>query len=491
VSETLKEKATSGISWTAISQIGNQVLRVIIFILLARILSPEEFGLIGMVLAFTSYGVILLNFGFGTALIKEEGIDQEQWSTVFWFNLILGLFFVVLIWLVAPLISSFYNNPVLQGITYAIAITYLFYSLNILQNTKLTKEFNFKTLALVELISLIASGIVAIILAINGFGVWSLVIQQLSRSILETLILWIFEKWRPSFVFNWQKLKSLVGFSSNVFAMGTINHVTNNFDSLLIGKFEGEKMLGFYSRGYQLALTPVSNIGVIFAKVMFPTYSSIKDDKDRIERIYLLTNQAVAIAAFPLMIGLLFFADYLTYIVFGEKWMPMAFFFKLFSIIGLVASINSLVASMLWSVDKAKLCTYLELFRTIFKILGVSIGILWGAKGAAIGLTIGLVINFFPSLYFSGRPLEIGLQKQLVNIFMPLACSLLLFAGIHFIFHNLLSIDLYKVSWLSLSIMCCVVSYLGLMRIMRLEAFEQMKNTINSKLPIAKKILGS
>lgn len=421
-----KNKTVRSILWSVVSQVGRQMLLLIIGIILARLLSPEEFGLIAMVTVITSFALIFGELGFSAALVQKKDITQDILSSIFWLNLCAGILLTVVFIICAPLIARFYQEPVLIPLTILVSLNFTLSSLNIVQNTILTKSLDFRTISIVEIISVSISGLIAIVLAYMGFGVWSLAIQTVTISAITAILLWLLNDWRPKFVFKWSGVKDLLGFSSNLLGTNTLNYWARNIDYILIGRYLGSYPLGIYNRAYMVMLFPLQNVTRVIARVMFPSFSLIQDDKERIKKLHLRLTRIVALFTFPMMLGIFVTVEAFVLTIFGEKWVAMIPVLRILSLVGLVQSIIGLNGYIYLSQGKADLQFRLGLVFKSVVILGILIGLRWNIIGVAIGYAFAMLINLYPNVYFSGRLINLSFWELMVNLSGVYICAFIM-----------------------------------------------------------------
>jgi PST family polysaccharide transporter len=265
----LTTKTVQGVGWTGTSQFIRLLLQLGITAILARLLTPTDFGLLAMVVVFTNLVMIFRDFGLTAALIQRKGVTEEHLSSSFWINILTGLLLAFLLAALAPVIAYFYGEDRLTLIIIVLASTFFISSFGIVQTALFTKELNFKPLAVIEILAVAISGTIAVFMAFSGFGVWSLVWQQVISSFVIVISLWTLSSWRPKILFQWQRVKELLGFGLNLTGFSFVNYFNRNLDNLLIGKFLGSASLGFYNLAYQLLLFPLSNISSVIGRVMF------------------------------------------------------------------------------------------------------------------------------------------------------------------------------------------------------------------------------
>lgn len=299
---SIKGKVINGVKWTTLNQVGTQFLRVSLTIVLARILSPEDFGTVAMVTILTGFSDQFVNFGFSSAIIQKNEISQKELSSIFWFNALIGVGLTSLILSLANYISEFYDKPYLISVTCFISFMYLFNSLSIVQNALFLKEMKFKLLAIRSFLSVAISGGVGIGLAYYNYGYWSIAIMLVLKSFLFTVIIWFSSNWRPSFYFSYSSLKESLSFSLFIFINNVVSYFTHNIDNLLVGKVFGDKSLGLYTKSYAFVNLPVNTISSIFSKVSLPVFSRYKENDALLVNMYFKTFFLMSLPTFLLML---------------------------------------------------------------------------------------------------------------------------------------------------------------------------------------------
>jgi len=342
---SLKQKTLSGILWSVIAQVARQAMQFIISVILARLLIPADFGLVGMVMVFTGFAGLFGDLGFGSALVQKAAIDDRHLSSVFWVNILTGLVLAVLIFMAAPLIAGFYNEPVLKPITMLISVSFVISSIGIVPASILRRSMDFRKLAFIDMVQIAFAGSIAIALALAGFGLWSLVWQLLISGMVSALLLGTICSWRPQLTFSGRAVKELLHFSSNLTGYNLFNYWARSLDNLLIGKFIGSAGLGIYTRAYSTMLMPISQVSTTVGQVMFPSLSTIQAEKIRVKKIYLNTLAMIALISFPMMMGLMVVADDFVFALFGQKWVEVIPILRILCLIGML---QSLVTTVGW-----------------------------------------------------------------------------------------------------------------------------------------------
>lgn len=480
MTRNIKTKTIAGISWSVVSQIGSQAILFIVGIILARLLSPEEFGLIAMVTIITGFANLFSELGFGSAIIQKKDIKEEHLSSIFWINLLFGVIITALFILSAGFISRFYNEPVLELITVALAFNFLIGSTTIVQNALYTKAIDFKSLAIVKITAVTFSGVGSICMAYLGYGVWSLVAKGLLDSFIISIMLWYLSDWKPKILFSWHHVKELLGFSLNLLGEKSLNYWVRNLDNLLIGKVLGSSALGLYSKAYQLMLFPLNNISNVIGRVLFPSLSIIKDDKERVGRLFLKATRVIALITFPMMIGCIIVADVLVPTLFGAGWDEMIPILRVLSVVGLMQSIVTIVGSIFLSQGRADLQLRLSFIIKPILILGIIVGLQWGVLGVSVGYACAVSFAHYMNIRWAGSLVDVTYLEMIKNLRSVILCTIVMAFLV-------LSID-YMIptnwgGWIKLISQFFVgcLSYLTFVHIFKVKAYREVSLIIEEK----------
>lgn len=413
VSQTLK-----GIGWSGVSQFVRLSLRFIISAVLARLLSPRDFGLVGMVAVFSGFISIFRELGLGAAVIQRKDITEEHLSSVFLLNIIAGLFLTLVMIGLAPGIAYFYKEKRLIPITMVLGTRFFISSFAIVQQTLLTKWFEFKKLAIIEISTMALAGGVAIILAFSGAGVWSLVLQSVIFSLLSVIFLWSWSSWRPRLMFYWRRVKELFRFSFNLLGFRFVNYFCRNLDNLLIGKFLGAAALGYYDRAYNLMLLPLDNISSVLSRVMFPAFSAVQDDLGKVREMYLRATRYISVITFPMMLGLFVVAPEFIRVLFGPKWDRSIFLFQVLCLVGMVQSIATTVGWIYLSQGRTDILLRWGIFSTAIIASSFFIGVRWGVEGVAVAYATASFALSYPCFYIPFRLIKLKMRYFLHNFIL-------------------------------------------------------------------------
>ncbi|MFO1442630.1 lipopolysaccharide biosynthesis protein [Bacillus sp. Bva_UNVM-123] len=416
--ELLKKKTASGLLWSFADIFASQGIQFIVLMVLARLLAPEYFGLIGMVAVFITIGNSIIDSGFTQALIREKNVSQQDYSTIFYFNLMMSILLYLLLYLTAPLISHFYGEKELIFIIRVLSIGLIINSFGIIQRVFLVKKINFKTQTKINLIAALLSSLVAILLAIQEFGVWSLVAQTLIMQFTRTILLWIINKWMPIYSFSIQSFKKYFGFSSKLLVSGLIDTLFNNVFSIIIGRLYPAAQLGYYTNATRLGDVITNSITGALQRVTYPVLSSIKDDETRLKNSFRKLIRTTTYLMFPIMIGLIAISDSLIPLIFGPNWFQSIIYFKLLCISGMLYPLHALNLNILQVKGRSDLFLKLEIIKkTLLSLLIVvslyfSLGII-GLIGAAI---ISSYVSLFINAYYSAKEISYSITQQLKDL---------------------------------------------------------------------------
>lgn len=414
----LKEKAIKGISWSFIDNIASSGITFLVGIVLARLLTPQEFGILGMIAVFIAVSNSIVDSGFSSALIRKVDIKNIDYNTVFYFNMALGIALYILLYFIAPLISDFFNEPILVEVTRVMGLILIINSFGIVQRTLLVKEVDFKTQTKISLIASITSGIVGIAMAIAGYGVWSLVAQQIVRQLLNSIFLWFFNTWRPVFEFSIQSFKELFGFGSKLLVSGLIDTLYSNIYYVVIGKYFSANELGLYTRANQFSLFIASNLTSIVQKVSYPLLCNIQNENNNelLKETYQRIIKATMLVSFTCLLGLAALAKPLIILLIGEKWLPSVIFLQILCFAAMLYPLHAINLNMLMVKGRSDLFLKLEIIKKVIGIAPVVIGIFYGIEIMLIGSVIISFVAYFLNSYYSAKLIDYSALTQIKDI---------------------------------------------------------------------------
>lgn len=388
----------------------------LIGLFLARLLNPADFGLIGMTTIVIALANTFIDSGFTQALIRKKDSSQTDYSTVFYFNLGVSIFFYVLIFFVAESIGLFFNEPKLEPIIKILGLGIIISSFSIIPRTLLTKKIDFKAQTRIGLISSIVAGIVGITMAFKGFGVWSLVAQTLGNYTISTILLWIIHKWRPSFEFSKNSFNNLFAFGSKLLLSNLLNTFFQQIYTIVIAKYFSAADLGYYNRANNTKDLPSKTITNVVQQVSYPLLASIHDDKEKLKAVYQKLIISTMLLVFILMLNLAAVAEPLVITLIGSKWLPSVVFLQLLCFSAMFYPLQAINLNMLNVQGRSDLFLKLEVIKKILIIPVVFIGIFWGIKIMIIGIIITSIISFFLNSYYSGKQIGYSSMDQLKDV---------------------------------------------------------------------------
>lgn len=413
---SLRKKSVLGVFWVFIQQFSNQAVTFIISVILARLLMPSDFGLIGMVAVFMSVSQILLNSGLTQSLIRESEPTQSDYSTVFYFNIGVGIVLYIILFFAAGLIADFYTQPILTNIIRVYSFIIVINAFGAVQFTRLTKQMEFKAQMMVTVPSIIVGGAFGVILAFMDFGVWSLVYMSLVQAVLRTVQIWLRSKWIPSWDFSKEKFKYHFGFSYKLGLSGLINSLYSNLYQILIGRYFSAAQLGFYTRADSMKNLPVANISTALNKVTYPLFAEIKEDQLRLKKAYKMVMVSVLFILTPVMVYLMVIAEPLFRLLLTEKWLPAVTYFQILCLSGILYPLHSYNLNILNVKGRSDLFLKIEVLKKFFGIfiiiLTINFGILALIWGQVVASIMALIINS----HYSGKFINYSLKQQLRDI---------------------------------------------------------------------------
>lgn len=427
---SLRKTAISGLVWTFAQQFGVQGIQFLVSIFMARLLLPEEFGLIGMITVFISIGKSLMESGLTQSIIRTNNPDQEDYSTVFFFNLAGSILVYLILFFSAPLIASFYNQPILINIIRVYCFSFIITAFSAVQMTKLTKEMDFRTQMTITIPSLITSGLLGIFLAFHEYGVWSLVWMSLFQAFLSTVQLWWRTGWRPSLVFKIEKFKNHFQFGYKLTLSGLLDTIFKNIYQIIIGKFFVASQVGFYTRANSIKQLPVSNISSALNKVTYPLFASIQNDNERLKNVYKQIMQMVVFIVAPVLIIMGVLAEPLFRFLFTEKWLPAVPYFQILCLVGILYPINSYNLNVLKVKGRSDIFLKLEIIKKIIIVVIIIITLRFGIEGLIWGQLFSSIIALFINTYYTGKFIKYSISEQAKDILPIIGLAALAGVGV-------------------------------------------------------------
>ena len=463
-----------------------QLAQFIVGLVLARILSPAEFGLVGMITVFLAISQSIADGGFAEALIRKKGAGNSDYSTVFYFNLTASIVIFILFYLFSPAIAGFYGQPELIDISRALGSIIVINALCITQRIQLTRKVNFKSQMKINLTAAIISGAVAIVMALGGYGVWSLVWRSIIRSVIQAILLWYTNRWVPSLIFSKESFRSLFGFGSKLLLSGLIDTIYNNVYLLIIGKFFSAPQLGYYTRADQFSRLAVKNLTGTVQRVSYPVLSQVQDDNDRLREGYRKVIVAIMFITFFILLGMAAIAEPMILTLIGEKWLPSVEYLQLLCFAWLLYPMHALNMNLLSVKGRSDLMLKLEIAKKLLAVPVIIAGIFLGIRALLIGMIVLSFISYFMNSYYSGRLINYSSREQLADI-LP-----------SFLVAMLISLLVFAVKFIpgipppvTLAIQLPVLFFLivSLSRLFKLQGYNEIKSIIPEKASWLKRLL--
>jgi O-antigen/teichoic acid export membrane protein len=477
---SLKKQALTGVKWTFLQQLGTQGIGFIISLILARILTPQEFGLIAMIIIITDIGNSLMNAGLGSSLIRSKELNEEDYSTVFYFNLMASIIIYLIIYFSAPYIALFYKQSILTSLVRWLSLILFFNAFASIQQTKLTKNMHFKTLTLISIPSLIVGGIASITMAIYGYGVWSLIGFNLIKSFSNMVLLWHHSKWKPIWKFNKDKFNKHFDFGYKLSLSGLIDGVFNNVYNITIGKFFPTIQVGYYQRAKSMQMYPVGAVSNIIDKVTYPLFAQIQDDNVRLKNNYKKILQINLYILAPILIIAGVLAIPLFRFLFTEKWLTAASYFQILVPAGILYPIHSFNLNILKVKGLSQLLLYLEILKKIIIIIILAITLKYGIYALLYGSLLSTILSFFINSYFSGKYIHYSTFEQIKDILAILILALFAGSVVYFINKNInTNSDFFQIL---ISGTIGIITYIYISAQLKISSFEEIKKfllTIN------------
>lgn len=477
----MKEKITNkqifaSLFWKLMERGGVQGVGFIVSIVLARILTPEEFGLIALVTIFIMLANVFVQSGFNTALIQKKNADEIDFSTVFYFSLVIAGILYAFIFIVSPFIANFYDEPLLEPVLKVLSVILFFGAVNSVQIAVISRNMEFKKLFYSSIGSVVISGFIGITMAYSGFGVWALVGQQISNQLLTTLIMWFTVKWRPLPQFSIERFKTLFSYGNKILVASLIDSFYLNLRSLTIGKLFNAKMVGYYNRGKQFPTVIVSNIDGSIQSVMLPTYSAYQDDRKRVKDMVRRSIVTSSFLIFPLMAGLFIVSEPLVKVVLTEKWLPCVPFLQIYCLVYAIRPIQTANIQAIKGLGFSGTFLRLEIINKGLGVLILIISVPFGALAIAWGVLISSLISMILFAYPNIKLLEYTLKEQVIDVAPAFVISIVMAIGISLM--GLLGLE--PLVLMIIQTATGMLLYFSLARALKLESFNYLIRILNS-----------
>lgn len=482
---SLKHKATSGVLWVSLRRLTTTLITFISEIVLARLLTPYDFGCIEMLSIFMLLSETIINGGFGSALIQKKRPTQVDYSTIFFWNLGMAFVMYFVLYACSPAISRFYAIPQLCSVLRVQGLVLFVYAFNIIQISQLKKQLRFKVLAIVSVLSSAISLIVTIVMAYRGFGVWSLVAKNLVLSSISAIVLWVYVKWRPSPVFSWQSFKELFKFGFFMFLSHLVTTFSSKLQGLLIGKFFNPSTMGYYSKASGTEGVASTTISHVLDQVTYPLYAEVQNDIAALRNIVRKLTMVLSYVSFPLLLVLLVVAKPLFILLYTEKWLPSVPYFQVLCLGGIAQCLQSVNFQTISAMGKSDVTFIWTMIKRGVGICCIVGGLaFWGMRGILCGAVINAWFAYFVNIGLVSKFLKYKWYNQLKDL-LPTFSAATISTLISYCIVSLLSLNMYLDGLMKIGIL--VLLYVLWSVLFKPDAFEYTKSIVipyvNSLLP--------
>ena len=433
---SLKKKTVHSIFWTALQQFGRQGFGFVFSIILARLLMPEEFGYVAMVMVFINICITLIDSGLTQSLIREDMSDERDYSTIFFFNLVISLILYLILYFGAPYVGGFYDQPILHNLIRWQGVIIIIHALTLIQETLMIKNLEFKRIFYASLPSIIIAGCVALYMAYKGYGVYSIVAYSVLDTGIMSGILWFISPWQPKLRFHTDKFRYHFRFGAHLSASNVLETLFNELYNIILGKYFSPAHLGFFNRAYAMQRLPVSNLAVILNKVTYPIFARIKSNNQKLKEVYGKLMLMVIFLLTPVLLFAGILAVPLFRLILTEKWLPAVPYFKILCLAGIIYPLNLYNVNILKIKGASATILRLQLYKKIIFVLSLGLIVIWGLFGLLYGIVINAVLAFLLNSHYSGNLIQFPAYQQIRNIFPLLLISFISAVLLYLFYHS-------------------------------------------------------
>lgn len=474
----LKQKTISSMIWNAIQRFGTMVISFVSNIVLARLLMPEDFGSIGMLAIFISISEVFIDGGFGSALIQKKNPTQDDYSTIFYWNLFVSSIVFLLLQLTAPYIAAFYHMPKLCNLLRVLSIILIINGFTVVQTNILTKKLSFKLIAKIRLVSISIAVVASIVAAYWGMGVWSLVLKNILAALIGSSLFWIYNKWRPSLLFSWKSFKELFSFGGLMLLSSLMNSLFENLQGLVIGRWYSAKDMGFYSQAKRLDEIPSHSISQIVTQVSFPVFSQVADNKalliNTIRKNIITTTYII----FPLQAFLIAVAHPLVILILSDKWVEAIPFFRVLCVYSMFVSLNAINTNIYKAMGKSNYYFWVQLIKKIISVVLLIFGAQFGVMGVVWSVSISGIIWWIIAASVNIKLVGYGIFQQIKDVYLQFIISIILGASTFFLLNRF---DLYPIIQLIIAATIFIPLYILFSYCFKLDGYNTVVNEVLKK----------
>lgn len=477
---SLRKQARSGMVWTFAQQFGNQLVGFAVSLVLARILMPAEFGLIGMIAVFISVGQTLVQSGLTQSLIRAPEITNDDYSTVFFYNLAVSIVIYLLVYMGAPYIAKFYDQNILTALTRLYCLVFIINGFSAVQQARFTRLMNFKIQTIISLPATLIGGGIGIFLAMKGYGVWSLVWSQLVVAGIGSVLFWFLSTWRPNFIFSISLFKQHFAFGIRLAISGLLDTIFNNAYLIIIGKYFAPAQVGYFTRAETMRQLPVSNLSTALNKVTYPLFAKIQDEDIRLKEVYSQLMKIVVFIIAPTMVILGVLAEPVFRFLFTSKWLPAVPYFQILCVVGILYPINSYNLNILKVKGRSDLFLKLEVIKKVI-IIGIIVATLpFGIYALLWGQVLIAIMGFFINSHYTGKFISYSALSQLKDLFPSLLFSVVAGFAV-FVLDNFLLQNFMDIIRILAGVICFGIIYLPLNFLFQSKVLKQLINLVFNK----------
>jgi len=468
--------------WRLFERFGAQIVTFIVTIILSRILDPEVYGTIALIEVIIGILTVFVDSGLGASLIQKKDADDLDYSTIFYFNLLCSTVIYLIVFLVSPLVAKYYNNESIAVYLRVLSLILIIYGIKNIQIAYVSKHMIFKRFFYATLIGTILSAIIGIALAYAGKGIWALIFQTLSNAFFDTCILWITVKWRPKAMFSFQRLKGLFSYGWKILLSSFINTLYGNIRSLIIGKMYTSSDLAFYNKGESMPKLFVGNIDSSLNSVLFPSFSKIQDDLTQLKSTMRKSMQVCIYIIAPMVIGISAVAEPLIRVLFTEKWLPAVPYLRIFCITYMFYPLHTANLNAINAIGRSDIFLKLEIIKKIVGLIALASTMWFGVIAMAYSLLFTNIASQIINSWPNKKLLNYGYLEQLKDI-LP---SILLSVVMGFVVNTIQLLHLNDIITLCIQVPLGVVFYFGMSKLLKIDAFEYLIETVR---PVLNKIV--
>ncbi|MBQ6437487.1 MAG: lipopolysaccharide biosynthesis protein [Bacteroidales bacterium] len=476
--DNLKQKAASGMVWTAVQKYSTMIIGFISGIILARLLEPEDYGAIGMLAIFMSLAEVFIDAGFGSALIQKKEPTQTDYSTVFYFNIVMSLVLYLVLFFSAPAIARFFRMPILTDVLRVQGLVLFIYAFNIIQRNQIRKKLRFKKLSTITIITAIVSLIVTVIMAYKGCGVWSLVVQNILGALVPCVFFWVTTNWRPSWEYSWKSFKELFGFGSFMFLTSIFTTFSQRITGLLVGRWYDPTTMGYYSKASTTSKQMTLSVSGVMIQTTYPLYASVQDDKERLINMVKRITSTLAYISVPILCLLIVVAKPLFVLLYSDRWLASVPYFQMLCVGGIAGCLLSVNQQTIAAIGKSKVFFIWTIIKEGVGIALQVIGlIVWGMWGLLAGKVISSWFSYFVNISLVSKYVGYKNYQQLKDL-LPVFLVSGIAMAISYLVSSMLSLGLYQDG--IIKAMVFAVVYLSWSLVIKPEAYNYSLSVIKS-----------